>query len=573
MASNLSTIQNVKPRPYLHIVKTLKLNIVQPPKLDKSKQKNIPSNQSKIAANDHCIPEGSRNTMLFSLAGSMRRKGMSQDAIHAALIEENKNRCDPPLEMDEIDAICNSIMRYPTESNEDLLRSFTDLGNSNRFKVNNSEKVIYVPNIGWFIWNGLKWKHDENNLLITEIAKKLVREIYSEGETLNDDDRLKIAKHAKNSQNIARIKAMIELAKSEPELLRESELIDANDFLFGVSNGVIDLKNGKLLQPNQNLLISRHSPVSYDKDAKCPTFLKFLDQITGGKKELIDYFQRIVGYCLTGFTTEQCLFFLYGNGANGKSTFLNVISQLLGSELAIDTPSETLMVKKGTNASNDVARMIGVRVVKSNEIEDSSLLAESLVKQMTGGDQLTARFLYKEYMSFTPKFKIFIAGNHKPTIRGRDHGIWRRIQLIPFDIKIPDSQKDKNLSQKLQAELPGILNWAIKGCLKWQSSGLKQPKVVLDAVNIYRKEMDLIFQWITQNCVTGEKYEHQSRRLYMNYSEWAQDGGYKPLSESVFSRELEQSFKKVGRRDANYFLGITTKLYLNSILQTTDEGY
>jgi len=321
----------------------------------------------------------------------------------------------------------------------------------------------------------------------------------------------------------------------------------------------LQLKTGKLQAAKPEDLITRHSPALFDAAATCPLFLKFLDQVTGNAKPLITYLQRVIGYSLTGNTEEQCLFFLYGSGANGKSTFLNVITELLGPDLASQTPPETLMARKNSGSTNDIARLTGVRVVIANEIEDGSLLAESLVKQMTGGEILTGRLLYKEFIEFLPKFKPFIAGNHKPTIRGRDHGIWRRIRLIPFEVTIPEKQKDKHLQGKLRAELPGILNWAIEGCLAWQKSGLAQPKLVTDAVNTYREEMDLIGQWVASNCVVGIQYSWPSRHAYGNYKPWAEGGGYKPMSESIFSRELETKFKKVKRKDANYFEGIAQK--------------
>lgn len=186
-----------------------------------------------------------------------------------------------------------------------------------------------------------------------------------------------------------------------------------------------------------------------------------------------------MGYCLTGRTDAQVLLFFYGVGANGKSTLLNTVELLLGVELARQTPPETLMAKKhGNSASNDVARLQGVRVVLSNEIEDGSLLAETTVKQLTGGDTIIARFLFKEFFEFKPEFKIIVAGNHKPVIRGTDYGIWRRIHMVAFPVVIPAAERDPALPMKLKEELAGILIWAIKGCLEWQKVGLLPPASV-----------------------------------------------------------------------------------------------
>jgi putative DNA primase/helicase len=340
MSKKLSIVPAVSPRPYLQIVKSLKLTRNQS-EVRKSKKiiHQLPS--LKSAANDEAIEEGSRNNILFSLAGSMLRRGMSKDAILAALIQENISRCSPPLEQEEILAIATGITRYTPVSSDELLRSFTDMGNATRFMKSYSGKVIYISEMGWFIWNGLKWKQSQKNIHIMQLAKEVVRDIYLEGESLSDDERIKISKHAKSSQSVAKLKAMIELAQSEPELVQDINAIDAHDMLLGVANGVVDLNKGKLLEPNPENFITRHSPVVFDKDAQCPLFLNFISQITGGDKELINYLQIVMGYCLTGVTKEHCFFFLHGNGANGKSTFLKIISEMLGSDLAIDTPAET----------------------------------------------------------------------------------------------------------------------------------------------------------------------------------------------------------------------------------------
>lgn len=548
------------PRPFLTLVKALQLDRIAVPEDGNAKRKKQGSSSGMpMAANDATIPESGRNNALTSMAGVMRRKGMTEIAIAAALQAENLTRCIPPMAETEVAAIAASIMRYPEADSGSLLKSLTDVGNADRFASRYTGAVIAVPGQGWLTWSGLQWQRDEAGQIM-ELAKQLVRSIYQEGTALADDEaRVAIAKHAKASQQVQRVKAILELAKSSPELIVPNSQLDAHDLWLGVANGVIDLTTGKLQPAQPQDHITRHSPVVFDAQAKCPQFLAFLNQVTGGNKSLTGYLQRVVGYSLTGITTEQCLFFLYGTGANGKSTFLNLVQEMLGNELARQTPSETLMARKNTSASNDLARLQGVRAVIANEVEDGSLLAESLVKQLTGGDTVTARFLYQEHIEFHPKFKLFIAGNHKPAIRGRDAGIWRRIRQIPFEVTIAPEQRDKHLQAKLRAELPGVLNWAIQGCLTWQKTGLAEPQIILDAVASYRQEMDLLAAWINDCCVTGPRCEWQARQAYYSYAQWAEGGGYKPMSEGMFSRDLEISFKKVKRKDANYFQGITDK--------------
>lgn len=501
---------------------------------------------------------------MTSLAGSMRRKGMGEAAILAALQAENIDKFDPPLDAAEVSAIAASIMRYPASSPDDITQSLNDAGNAVRFGARHNGEAIYVPGLGWYLWDGLRWCRDGISKVM-ELAKEVARSIFKEAAVVGDDGLQKLVlKHATSSLKAANLEAALKLARSLPELVVTADQLDNHDMLLGVGNGAVNLRTGKLEPVQRDQLITRHSPVIFDAKATCPQFLVFLDQVTAGDQALIGYLQRVTGYTLTGMTVEQCLFFLYGEGNNGKSVFLNILKEVLGNDLACQTPAETLMVKK-SGGTNDIARLQNVRAVIANEIEDGSLLAESLVKQMTGGEVMSVRFLFQEFFQFMPRFKLFIAGNHKPTIRGRDIGIWRRIRLIPFVVTIPKAQRDKHLQAKLRTELPGILNWAIKGCKDWQKSGLGEPLVVTQAVNEYRQEMDLLGAWIADCCDLGPAKEWKSREAYGNYKGWAEGGGYRPLSESVFSRELVMIYKKAKRNDGNYFLGMARKAWPPSV--------
>lgn len=543
-----------QPRPYLSIVQGLKLIDIQ--HFGRSK---LAKPRNTAAANaDHIevIKESGRNNALTSMAGSMRRRGMSETSIEAALQTENAIKCDPPLDPAEVRSIAKSISNYAPNIDNRVQESLNDVGNASRFAAAHQADVRFAPGLGWLIWDGLQWKRDAT-AEITEMAKVVARNIYAEGESIADTDlRVAFAKHARNSHSKPRLDSMIELAKSIPEIVVPLSQLDSDDLLLGVANGVVDLRSGKLRQANPNDLITRHSPVVFDKAAKAPTFMTFLDTVTRGNQPLARYLQQIAGYCLSGLISEQCIFFFYGGGANGKSTFLNVLKQLLGADLAAQTPTETLMLKR-SQATNDLARLRDIRLVLANEIEDGTTLAESLVKQITGGDAVTARFHYQEYFEYQPKFKLMMAGNHKPIIRGRDNGIWRRIRLIPFEANIPPSQRDKNLPAKLHAELPGILNWALKGYRDLhKNGGLKTPAYVEKAVEDYRKEMDLLEAWTSACCAVGPTLEWKSSEAYCSYKYWAEQNGYRPMTAGVFSRDLEANYTKVKRKDANYFVGI-----------------
>jgi putative DNA primase/helicase len=557
MATKLKLVTTVTPRPFLEIVKELQLDSVVLPETSKTKSTKrkggLPPLQQ--AANDGSIPESGRNNTLMSMAGAMRSKGMSEIAIEAALQAENLGNCKPPLDPAEVSSIAKSVMRYTAADQDQVLKSLTDTGNAARFSSRYANSVRYVFGMGWVVWDELRWQRDQV-AYIMELAKALAKTIHQEAAAIDKDDvREAVAKHAKASLQAPKLKAMIELAQSEPALVAQPQQLDAHDMLLGVANGVVNLKTGKLRPAQRDDLMTMHSPVAFDSSAKCPQFLAFINQVTGGDKQLANYLQRVVGYSLTGMTVEQCLFFLYGKGANGKSTFLNVVKALGGSELAKQTPCETLMVKR-TSATNDIARLQNVRIVIANEVEDGSLLAESLVKNMTGGEAMAAKFHYAEYFEFVPKFKLFIAGNHKPTIRGRDEGIWRRIRLVPFVVTIPPAKRDKHLQDKLLTELPGILNWAIKGCIAWQKSGLAQPSVVTDAVNSYREEMDVIGQWLGDCCKVGPQLECKASEAYNSYKYWSEQNGYRPMAAGTFGRDFGDRFRKVKRNDGNYFEGV-----------------
>lgn len=548
-----------RPRPYLEIVKALKLDQVSVVGKKAKRQRAAPSQATQgVASNDDSILESSRNNTLTSLAGTMRRRGMTPEAIEAALQTENLVRCKPPLSQEEVAAIARSVGRYAPASSGDVSQTLNDTGNAQRFAQCHKDDVRFAPGVGWLVWNGLHWERDTTGK-VKELAKAVARGIFHEAAVAPDDSlRGVISRHANSSLKAANLKAMLALAESIPELVVEPGQLDADDLLLGVANGVIDLRTGKLRLSRREDLITRHSLVVYDKNAKCPQFIQFLWQITCGDKAQAAYLQRVVGYCLSGLTEQQCLFFLHGSGANGKSTFLNMLLALLGSELARQTPTETLMVKR-SSATNDIARLRNVRVVVANEIEEGSLLAESLVKQLTGGDSIAARLLYEEFFEFTPKFKLLIAGNHKPTIRGRDNGIWRRVRLIPFEATIPPAQQDKRLFEKLKAELPGILNWAVKGFMEYRKHGLNEPKVISQAVAEYREEMDIIQAWIDECCTVGASCEWRASDAYGSYRLWAEHNGYKPMASGTFSRELAERFPKQKRKDANYYLGVARR--------------
>lgn len=315
------------------------------------------------------------------------------------------------------------------------------------------------------------------------------------------------SKHVKASGSNSKLEAMLDCAKAY--LGTSQHNFDAQENLFNLKNKTLNLKLGKdgfirSQSFNADDLLTKISGVDFDGNAKCPLWETFLDDIFLGDKETIEFMQRVVGYSLTASTKEQCLFIFYGCGRNGKTIFINTITEMLG-DYAVNCPQNALIKKQHSGGvPNDIASLKGARFVTASESNQNVTLDEALIKQLTGGDKITARFLHKEFFEFTPTFKIFIATNHKPNIRGTDTGIWRRIRMIPFDLKITDENDDRTLDKKLKKELPGIFVWAVKGYKKWLKYGLKTPKKIFDATCVYQDEEDDLGMFIKDYCIMDE---------------------------------------------------------------------
>ena len=330
--------------------------------------------------------------------------------------------------------------------------------------------------------------------------------------------------------------------------------------MLNVTNGTLNLKNGELRSHIREDLITKLVPIDYSPEATCPRWLQFLEQITDGDDDLTRFLQKSVGYSLTASIREQCFFILHGTGANGKSTFVNVVSALLG-DYAIHTRSETLLIGRGDQIANDIARLDGARFVAAGEIELGRRLAEGLVKQMTGGDKLTGRFLYHEFFDFEPRFKLWLAVNHTPRVSGTDDAVWRRIRLVPFSVTIPEGRQDRDLEEKLKQELPGILAWAVEGCELWQTEGLKSPKAVAAATQAYRDDSDVIAAFIHEKCQTGRTCEISKADLYNAFVKWCLESGDDATSKREFGRCIaERGYKDDRKGDSRTRTWVGIKL-------------
>lgn len=435
----------------------------------------------------------------------------------------------------------------------------TEMGNAERIAYEYGHVIKYINDVGWYIWDGKRWKVDTKKE-IERITAKVLRSL-----SKSDDEA-----EAKWSRMCERRNIRMNSIKDlMPLVPGERGDFDTHKYLLNVENGIVDLKTGKLQQHDRELGLTKITNIAFDENAKCPEWLNFLDQIFQGDKELAEYMQRLIGYSLTGEITEQIMVFLIGGGSNGKSTFINIIKDIMG-DYGRQAKSDTFIKKKETGANNDIARLVGSRFVSAIESEDGEQLSEAFVKQITGGEPVLARFLRQEFFEFIPEFKVFFTTNHKPVIKGVDEGIWRRIRLIPFNLQLPKEKRDKKLPEKLSLEMPGILNWAIEGCLKWQQSGLNDPSIVMKATGDYKEEMDILGPFMFECCFKREDVQVEAKDLYEVYANWCLKNGEHQLKNRAFYRILEsQGFKRErGNRNKYFIKGVTLADRKNTFKQS-----
>lgn len=422
----------------------------------------------------------------------------------------------------------------------DVIIRCTDWGNSQRFVHDHQGRVRFVTKTGvWLIWDGRRWAIDENKQ-IYRLGRKTVKNIYREAaEGRTSSERGDIAKHAIKSESKASIESMLGLSESEPGVAVTPNELDCDPWLLNCQNGTLDLQTGILHDHRRDDLLTKAINTNHDPDAICPVWLKFLDRIMEGNQTVIDFLQRAVGYTLTADTSEQCLFFMEGKGKNGKTTFAEALKILMG-DYALTTPAETFLSKRGEGGvRNDLARLPGARLVVGSELEENRKLDEALVKTLTGSDEISARFLHKEFFSFRPTHKLWMFGNHKPIIKGNDEGIWRRMIRIPFNATIQAHEQDKHLNEKLALEMAGILQWALEGCLIWQTTGLNIPPEIVQATKDYRAEMDIIAAWIDE-CTTKITGKTSARELYSSYTTWCDANGEIAVNQRRFGGTLTE---------------------------------
>lgn len=445
-----------------------------------------------------------------------------------------------------------------------------DTGNAHRFVNNFEEQIKFnVDNISWMTYNGKYWQHDVYGVIKT-YAEILIEEMKQEALSASGEQRKNLMANVRKVMSSAGKTSMIKEAQHLKGIPVTNQDFDIEPYHLNTKSGVIDLRTGDIIEHNKALMLSRYTDIEIDK-SEPKLFLKFLNEIFRNNVELIEYVQRLLGYAMTSYTKEQAMFIFLGDGANGKSLLLETYSKIMGS-YATTSAVDILVERKNRTANmSEIARLNGVRAVMTDETEMGDRLRESGIKSMTSDyGYITARFLYGNEFVFKPKFKIFMATNHSPIIRGTDHGIWRRIKIIPFDVVIPDERQDRYLGEKLKNEYGSILWWLIEGAKKWHANGLNTPDLVANTVTDYRREMDLVQKWINDNCECDAIYSAPANELFVDITKYIEDNKEFKMSNTLFGRNLGKKFEK--RRIGNIMVYVGIRLRRKSFAQQYNEA-
>lgn len=414
---------------------------------------------------------------------------------------------------------------------------WTDLGNKERFVDRYGQKIRFFGEQGyWLVWDGTRWKVDAQGIETQTFAEDSVQAILEMEDATNSKE---VRKHYKSSATYTKIKAFLALAQKDSRLNVKAESLDRDPMLLCCKNGTLDLVTGKLREFAPSDMITKMCDTVYDPLCPTPLFTKFVNEIVCGDMELLNYIQKTLGYCLTGKTSEQELYFWSGQGSNGKSTLLSIMAAAMG-EHAKHTRSKTFAKKSSSAVENDLAALCGARMVIASELDAGTVFSDSTIKSLTGDETISTRFLFKEYFEYLPTFKIIIAANHKPVIYDTTYAMWRRIRVVPFSFTASEDEKDIYLKDKIIArELPGVLAWAVEGCMKYQKEGLTPPQCVIEATEKFRKESNPLEQFVEDCCVVGGDKSVYNMTLRNFYADWCKAMSCSPIAQGKFTEALE----------------------------------
>lgn len=544
--------------------------------------------------NPRMIGEGMRDVELTSMAGVMRRKGFNYAAIRLALLEHNSKYCKPPLEEDQVEKIAHSVStRYQGTSSRISVTIFdeelgeievnqlareaklSDVGNAevfvdlfgDRFRYDHARKkwMVWVDGVG-------AWREDISGYSERAFMSTLRTRDVAALSLMDDKAKKDLRNWVSTSESKSGIPNGLKRASNLKGIPIATAQFDADPILLNTAQGTLNLDTGEFYPPQAGDFLSRQSPVIYDSSAKAPRWEQFINEVFEEAPDMVQYVQRALGYTLSGLTKEQSIFVAHGNGANGKSTLLNTVKRVMG-DYAASTPFDTFEADSRNQYGNDLAALKGRRYVIASESEASRRLAEARVKLVTGQDPITCRFLYGEFFEYIPQFKVWLAVNHKPIIKGTDLGIWRRIHLIPFNVTFGENGRymDKDLDLKLAEELPGILNWLITGYTYWKNHELNPPDVVQEATAEYKRENDHVELWLSDRVTKEPSAELSATEAYSDFRNYLEEIGEVnrgiPTMKAWSISMVEKGYDKKRTSKGYFYAGIKLP-----ILRLSDRG-
>ena len=485
------------------------------------------------------LGDNSRSAWLFDFVCNAVRLKVPAEVIAGVMLDCNNGIAESVVEK-------RNPRRYATQQLGRAVAAvnagsgrheLTDIGNGKRFVQAADGLFRFCFGTGvWFTYDDGRWRADDGGA-VQALCKEVALKIKDEA-TSDADSAKHVLRWAALSQGRDRLNAMAWTARDEVAV--DVDDLDADQWLLNCGNGTVDLRTGALRRHDPGDLLTKQAAVEIVPGAGCPMFLQFVDEVMQGDAEMVAYLRRVIGYSLTGDTREHAFFVLYGGGANGKSTLLKIVTTMLGDYAHTAQMAAFVKSHQSDNGPNEaLASMRGARAVLASEIRNGAALDEQLVKNMTGGDKLRARFLHQNSFEFLPTFKVWLLVNHLPRITGTDHGIWRRVRVVPFLRKFAEAEQDKTLADRIIAtELPGVLNWAISGCLEWQRDGLGTAKVIESATAVYRRKSDLVQQWMEDTCDTGPNWNVPVAWARANFLDWCAKNGERQLGKNEFASAL-----------------------------------
>jgi len=502
------------------------------------------------------VKKGQRNKSAFEIVRHLKYLGVTKDYMKPILSGWNEKN-QPPLSTTELDRVIESVCRiYVPGFNK------TDAGNAELLIHLYGKKIRYNHICkDWYIWNGQFWEKDITQK-VKNLAIKSARYRKKLAAGIKDKEKSKAYfAFGLQSESKVRVGFCLDMAKIMSPVATVTKDWNSKRYLLQFTNGVLDLKTMSFEPGKPEYMICQSTDYDYDQEATCSTWNRVIDEIMGGNNNLVSFVQRACGYSMTGNTSEQCLFLLHGTGANGKGVLQDVLRWSLG-DYAQDSPFSAFEYRYGSSQSNDLARLHSAHLVTSAESGESKRLDEERLKAITGCDPVTARFLYQEYFTYTPKFKLWLAVNSLPRVNDFSFGFWRRIRLIPFDVKFSGEKDDKQLREKLKPEVSGIMNWFLQGYTEWREHGLQPPEEVIQATKDYQNEADVVAEFLGSFIVYGEEFKVKASELYLAFLEWLESEHPKmKITQTLFGRRISQSTgiksEKVGQ--FKYYFGFGLK--------------